>query len=104
MPGDIRPVFEHANQARQILNDAEDDLREWQPELEEVGSSSQGLGSNLVPAGSTAGGLEEDIANGREMGGTVAEGSHLSQHNDTDSRVTSGSVTTGPTYAESETV
>lgn len=104
LPGDVRPVFEHGNQARQILNDAEDDLREWQPELEEVGSSAQGLGNNLMPAESTAGGLDEDIASGRELGGTVAEGSRLAGHNDTSSRVTSGSVTTGPTYAESETV
>jgi hypothetical protein len=86
------------------LIDAEDDLREWQPELEDVGSSSQGLGSNLMPAHSTAGQLEEDVASGRELEGTAAEGSHLSQHNDTDSRVTSGSVATGPTYAESEPV
>jgi hypothetical protein len=58
----------------------------------------------LMPAESTAGGLEEDIASGHELGGRAAEGAHLSQHNDTDSRVTSGSVTTGLTYAESETV
>lgn len=104
MPGDVRPVFEHGNQARQILNDAEDDLREWQPELEEVGSSAQGLGSNLMPE-STANGLEEDIASGRELGGTVADGSRVAGHNDTSTRVTSdGSVATGPTYAESETV
>ncbi len=104
MPGDVRPVFEHSNQARQILNDAEDDLREWQPELEEVGSSSQGLGNNLMPAESTAGGLEEERASGRELGGTALEGSHLPQHNDTASRVTSSSVATGPAYTESETV
>jgi len=104
VPGDVRPVYEHANHARQILNDAEDDLREWQPEIEEVGSSSQGLGSNLMPAESTAGGLEEDIASGRELDGTAAEGSHPSQHNDTGSRATSGSVTTGQIHAESEAV
>lgn len=87
------------------MNDAEDDLREWQPELEEVGSSAQGLGSNLMPTESTAGRLEGEIANGRELEGTVAEGSHLAGHNDTSSRVGSGgSVTTGPTYADSEPV
>jgi hypothetical protein len=97
-------VFEHGNQARQILNDAEDDLREWQPELEEVGSSSQGLDRNLMPAASTAGGFEEETASGREADGTAAEGSHLLQHNDASSRVPSSSIATGPTYAESETV
>jgi len=38
VPGDIRPAWEHTNQARQILNDAEDDLKDWQPELEDVPS------------------------------------------------------------------
>ncbi|AEO53867.1 hypothetical protein MYCTH_2313564 [Thermothelomyces thermophilus ATCC 42464] len=29
VPGDVRPPYTHAAQARQVLNDAEDDLREW---------------------------------------------------------------------------
>jgi hypothetical protein len=29
VPGDVRPRWAHASQARQVLNDAEDDLREW---------------------------------------------------------------------------
>lgn len=29
VPGDVRPPYTQAAQARQILNDAEDDLREW---------------------------------------------------------------------------
>ncbi|KAK1973079.1 sphingolipid long chain base-responsive protein LSP1 [Colletotrichum sublineola] len=32
VPGDMRPAYHHAQQARQILNDAEDDLRDWRPE------------------------------------------------------------------------
>ncbi|KAK1768445.1 Eisosome component PIL1-domain-containing protein [Phialemonium atrogriseum] len=32
VPGDSRPAYEGGAQARQILNDAEDDLREWRPE------------------------------------------------------------------------
>jgi hypothetical protein len=36
VPGDIRPAYEGGAQARQILNDAEDDLRDWRPDtLEE---------------------------------------------------------------------
>lgn len=69
-----------------------------------MGSSAQGLGSNLMPAESTAGELDQDIASGRELEDTAAEGSHLSQHNDTNSRVASSSVATGATYAESEAV
>lgn len=33
VPGDSRSAYPYAAQARQILNDAEDDLREWQPDL-----------------------------------------------------------------------
>lgn len=32
VPGDSRPAYRLAGQARQILNDAEDDLRDWRPE------------------------------------------------------------------------
>jgi len=47
VPGDVRPAYEHLNQARQILNDAEDDLKDWQPELEDV--PSHALQDNLMP-------------------------------------------------------
>lgn len=33
VPGESRPPYPHAGQARQILNDAEDDLREWRLDL-----------------------------------------------------------------------
>ncbi|EFQ26269.1 sphingolipid long chain base-responsive protein LSP1 [Colletotrichum graminicola M1.001] len=35
VPGDMRPAYHHAQQARQILNDAEDDLRDWRPEQDD---------------------------------------------------------------------
>ena len=50
MPGDTRPAFEHAHQARQVLNDAEEDLREWTPSLEPVSSAASDLGPNLMPS------------------------------------------------------
>merc|ERR1711977_645363 len=49
IPGDVRPAYEHAGQARQILNDAEDDLKDWQPELEDVPSQAGNLEGNLMP-------------------------------------------------------
>lgn len=54
VPGDVRPAFEHSGQARQILNDAEEDLREWQPSNLEIPSAATDMGANLMPA-STAG-------------------------------------------------
>ena len=49
VPGDTRPAFEHSAQARQVLNDAEEDLREWAPNLEPITSSVTEMGSNLIP-------------------------------------------------------
>lgn len=44
VPGDDRQPYAYAQQARQVLNDCEDDLRDWQPDqegytLEEQGSA-----------------------------------------------------------------
>lgn len=50
VPGDTRPAFEHGSQARQILNDAEEDLRDWAPNLEPIHSTATELGVNLMPA------------------------------------------------------
>lgn len=35
VPGEEQRAYPHGAQARQILNDAEDDLRDWQPELDD---------------------------------------------------------------------
>ena len=87
VPGDARPGFEHADQARQILNDAEEDLREWQPNLEPIHSSATGMGSNLMPGeGSTTAPSvmseeptmpqHEDVEQSRH---TLGEGQHFGQ-------------------------
>jgi hypothetical protein len=105
VPGDIRPAFEHANQARQVLNDAEDDLREWTPDLEDVGSSAHMIDNSLMPSSvSQSETIRGENENGRVLdGGADSEGAHLAQHNGEASRVTSGaSVTTGA-YPASET-
>jgi hypothetical protein len=111
VPGDLRPAFEHTNQARQILNDAEDDLKDWQPELEDVPSSAN-MGNTLRPS---SGSIQQPTVAGSVVGGSVAGGEsvvhddHISGEHATTadgSRVSSGtSVTTGPvhpTYATSE--
>ncbi|KAI9701863.1 MAG: hypothetical protein M1836_001207 [Candelina mexicana] len=55
VPGDTRPAFDQADQARQVLNDAEDDLRDWQPNLEAIPSAATGMGSDaLMPAAAAA--------------------------------------------------
>lgn len=109
VPGDVRPAFEHTNQARQVLNDAEDDLRDWQPELEDVESSSHMIDNSLMPTSSvpehSTSAIEGETSEGHALGSVPGtEGSHLAHHHEEVSRGTSGtSVTTGPTYAVSET-
>ncbi|RKU45239.1 hypothetical protein DL546_002814 [Coniochaeta pulveracea] len=53
VPGDVRPAYEGGAQARQILNDAEDDLRDWRPDIYEDDAtatrqqqSSPGIGAD----------------------------------------------------------
>lgn len=53
MPGDTRAAYEHTNEARQVLNDAEDDLKDWTPELEDVTHHGSALENNLMPTTAT---------------------------------------------------
>ncbi|TKA80872.1 hypothetical protein B0A49_03162 [Cryomyces minteri] len=50
VPGDAHPAFDGAEVARQILNDAEDELRAWAPSHEPIHSSAGGLAANAMPA------------------------------------------------------
>jgi len=98
IPGDVRPAYEHVNQARQILNDAEDDLKDWQPELEDVPSNAH-LDSGLMPTRHN----DESVA-GESMHHQVGDENTAAGVDG--SRISSGtSVTTGqaPTsYTQSE--
>ncbi|KAJ9603583.1 hypothetical protein H2200_011769 [Cladophialophora chaetospira] len=49
VPGDVRQPFAQANEARQVLADAEQELQRWEPNLEPIHSNAGGLGSNLMP-------------------------------------------------------
>ncbi|AEO66149.1 uncharacterized protein THITE_2143793 [Thermothielavioides terrestris NRRL 8126] len=67
VPGDARPAYTHAPQARQILNDAEDDLREWRLDgalLQQLlGDDEGGGGGEATPRGQGSGkqkGKEEE--------------------------------------------
>jgi hypothetical protein len=104
VPGDVRPAYEHSNQARQILNDAEDDLRDWQPELEDVPSSAQ-LESNLMPREQHQQIAQSDMGDESVLHHQHAQGGSSETGVD-GSRISSGgSVTTGQpldSYAPSE--
>lgn len=47
VPGDTRTAYGHSSQARQILNDAEDDLKDWRPEPESFSTPIQGRSPTL---------------------------------------------------------
>ena len=94
VPGDTRPAFEHAAQARQVLNDAEEDLREWAPNLEPVNSSATELGSNLMPAqAGTAATSEAGEAPMSAIEGGTVEGSSIGAGETLGQRDVSGSST-----------
>ncbi|KAK6539613.1 hypothetical protein TWF694_009822 [Orbilia ellipsospora] len=55
VPGDTRPAYDLEREARQILADAEDDLRNWTLELEEVPTNAS-LDAGAMPTISNIGG------------------------------------------------
>ena len=97
VPGDTRPPYQHGHQARQILNDAEEDLREWTPAFEPIPSSATDMGVNLMPGpGSTAGtsvaGGQDDTVGDSPRQGLITGGAK-GQTEPSQSRDFSGSST-----------
>jgi hypothetical protein len=78
VPGDVRPAYAHASQARQILNDAEDDLRDWRPgdllgsDAKSVGSGSSSVVSQGEQRRETKG-KEKEVYRGSEEDGVDAK-------------------------------
>ena len=77
VPGDTRPAFEQAHQARQVLNDAEEDLREWTPNLEPIPSAATALGADLMPT--QAGTVATSVSGRSDEPTGIAEGSTTGQ-------------------------
>lgn len=69
VPGDVRPQFEHGAQARQVLNDAEEDLRDWRLEVDDVHIASHLLDSNLMPTGVSVAGTSYTEEETEQAGG-----------------------------------
>ncbi|EUC51314.1 hypothetical protein COCMIDRAFT_31452 [Bipolaris oryzae ATCC 44560] len=55
VPGDAHPAFAEGETARQVLNDAEDDLRRYQLEVEPIHSNAGNLGIGAMPGTPAAG-------------------------------------------------
>jgi hypothetical protein len=72
VPGDAHPPFERTEEGRQILNDAEDELRNWQPNVEPIHSTAGSLGVGAMPGASMTTGNNESVTYGSETGQEVA--------------------------------
>ena len=55
VPGDTHPAFGGTEASRQVLNDAEDELRNWQANLEPIQSYAGSLGRGNLPESQTSG-------------------------------------------------
>lgn len=55
VPGDLHPPFAGTEEARQVLNDAEDDLRNYELHVEPITSSSGNLGVGAMPGAPVGG-------------------------------------------------
>ncbi|KAF2876340.1 Eisosome component PIL1-domain-containing protein [Massariosphaeria phaeospora] len=55
VPGDAHPAFEGGESARHVLNEAEDGLRAWQPNVEPIHSSAGNLGVGAMPGAGLTG-------------------------------------------------
>jgi len=53
VPGDPRRSYDRGDEARQILNDAEEELRSWERTVEPISSGAGELGANLMPTTAT---------------------------------------------------
>ena len=99
VPGDAHPAFEHAHQARQVLNDAEEDLREWTPNLEPIPSSAADMGVDLMP--SQAGTVATSVSGQEEEPMSLAGGSTTGRLEASEPRDVSGSSTVAQPEATS---
>lgn len=93
VPGDQRKPFEHGDKLRDVLDDAEKDLRAWEPTVLPIPTHAGDIGADLIPkqepsptaapdgepadGGATASGaipsrsLQEAIANDPDESATV---------------------------------
>jgi hypothetical protein len=75
VPGDTRPAYQYSGQARQILNDAEDDLREWQPEINDDEAEANVHNGSITGNGhrNSTGSVGAEAEGAPAEGGTVTE-------------------------------
>lgn len=77
VPGDLHPPFAGTEEARQVLNDAEDDLRNYELDVEPISSNSGNLGVGAMPGapvGNTATAPVQDTTQYQDTVGASEDG------------------------------
>lgn len=87
VPGDAHPPYEDVEVAREILNDAELELRQWRPNVTPIRSAAGALGANAMP--------------GRE---NIPPSSHIPTHSNVAATGSSNVSTMGHTAEEAPPV
>lgn len=62
MPGDVHPAFGEVEAARQVLTDAEDDLRNYELHVDPIPSYSGNLGVGAMPGSATSASAPEQAS------------------------------------------
>ncbi|KAG9692422.1 hypothetical protein KCU95_g7284, partial [Aureobasidium melanogenum] len=78
VPGDAHPAFTHAEHAREVLNVAEDELRNWTPDVEPINSNAGGLGVGAMPAAPMQG-HASDVSSSIDAGSHIAHSEQYTQ-------------------------
>ncbi|KKY24213.1 putative sphingolipid long chain base-responsive protein pil1 [Diplodia seriata] len=73
VPGEAHPTYGSESTGRDILNDAEDELRAWQPRYEPITTSAASLGSNAMPTSTSSGGGIVNTTSEYAHGGEVQQ-------------------------------
>jgi hypothetical protein len=95
VPGDVHPPFAGAEESRQVLNDAEDDLRNYQLHVEPITSNAGNLGVGAMP-GAPAAAPVQQITQYADTVGTSEDGRYA------ESSVQGTDVGSQPPYPVSE--
>jgi len=67
VPGDVHPTFDGVEVARQVLNDAEADLRDYELHVEPIESQSGHLGVGAMPGSTAPTGVASETVAGSEI-------------------------------------
>lgn len=76
VPGEAHPTYAGESAGRDILNDAEDELRAWQPRYEPISSNAASLGAGAMPNSSSVVGVSASEYAPTAVGGEVQQ-SHI---------------------------